>query len=52
MASECSKIGAKKEPLLLIAELTNEDQTKAIVDDTVCHFGKLDVLVNNAGIIL
>ncbi|KAH1021544.1 hypothetical protein HUJ04_011044 [Dendroctonus ponderosae] len=52
VATECSKIGAKKEPLLLIAELTNEDQTKAIVDDTVIHFGKLDVLVNNAGVVL
>uniref|UniRef100_A0AAR5Q035 Uncharacterized protein n=1 Tax=Dendroctonus ponderosae TaxID=77166 RepID=A0AAR5Q035_DENPD len=50
VATECSKIGAKKEPLLLIAELTNEDQTKAIVDDTVIHFGKLDVLVNNAAV--
>ncbi|XP_026725160.1 17-beta-hydroxysteroid dehydrogenase 14-like [Trichoplusia ni] len=37
-------------PLILIADVTKENDMKKIVNDTVKHFGKLDILVNNAGI--
>jgi NAD(P)-dependent dehydrogenase (short-subunit alcohol dehydrogenase family) len=33
------------------ADLTNQHEVKAVIDDVVRHYGKIDVLVNNAGII-
>jgi len=35
--------------LVITADVTNEEDTKRIVADTVNKFGQLDVLVNNAG---
>lgn len=48
VAKECSECA---DTLLLIGELTNEKDTKAILDKTIDRFGKLDVLINNAGIL-
>lgn len=39
------------EPLQIIADVTIEADAVRIIDETIKHFGKLDVLVNNAGII-
>ncbi|CAG9765521.1 unnamed protein product [Ceutorhynchus assimilis] len=50
VAAECAK-SQNNAPLLLTAELSDEQQTKTLLDDTIKHFGKLDVLVNNAGIL-
>jgi NAD(P)-dependent dehydrogenase (short-subunit alcohol dehydrogenase family) len=47
VASECS--GDKK--LLTKADVTSNDDMKRVIDETIKKFGKLDVLVNNAGII-
>jgi short-subunit dehydrogenase len=33
------------------ADLTNQHEVKSVIDDVVRHYGKIDVLVNNAGII-
>lgn len=52
VASECAKSQGIPEPLLIPGELTNEADTKSILEGTIKHFGKLDVLVNNAGKIL
>jgi len=51
VASECTKSSNDKDHLLLTGELTNEIDTKALLDKTIQYFGKLDVLVNNAGIL-
>ncbi|KAL7026920.1 hypothetical protein ACKWTF_005232 [Chironomus riparius] len=47
VASECK--GNK--PFLVPGDITNESDTKRILEETIKRFGKLDVLVNNAGII-
>ncbi|CAH0579148.1 unnamed protein product [Chrysodeixis includens] len=39
-----------KNPLTLVADVTKENDAKRIVNDTIKHFGKLDILINNAGI--
>lgn len=47
----CTPPGNIPKPLLVTGELTNDEETKGILESTLKHFGRLDVLVNNAGII-
>ncbi|KAH0534295.1 3-oxoacyl-[acyl-carrier-protein] reductase FabG-like [Cotesia glomerata] len=48
IADQCHK---ERKPFLITGELTNEDDTKNILESTIKHFGKLDILINNAGTI-
>lgn len=36
---------------IVTGELTDENDVKNIIDSTIKHYGKLDVLINNAGIL-
>jgi Dehydrogenases with different specificities (related to short-chain alcohol dehydrogenases) len=51
VAGQCLVSGTQPKPFLITGDLTNEADTQQILDLTVKHFGKLDVLVNNAGIL-
>ncbi|UQA97146.1 SDR family oxidoreductase [Streptomyces halobius] len=50
LARLADAVGAEGAPsLALTADLSAPDQARRTVEDTVRHFGRLDVLVNNAG---
>lgn len=46
VSEKCGITGSK---LVITADVTKEDDLRRIVDDTVRHFGQIDVLINNAG---
>ncbi|GBP85329.1 3-oxoacyl-[acyl-carrier-protein] reductase FabG [Eumeta japonica] len=46
---ECTELGGVQ-PLTIVADVSNDEEAKAIVQKTVELHGKLDILVNNAGI--
>lgn len=50
VSRECESI-SKSAPLLIPAEISNEQDVKNIIDSTIKHYSKLDVLVNNAGVL-
>jgi len=47
-AQECEKLGA--EVLLLQADVSQPEECKKIVAETIAKFGRIDLLVNNAGV--
>lgn len=42
--------GAKKDVLGYKVDIRNQAQVKAVIDDIIKRYGKIDVLVNNAGV--
>ncbi|XP_033749517.1 3-oxoacyl-[acyl-carrier-protein] reductase FabG-like isoform X1 [Pecten maximus] len=51
VAEECKKAGLPSDDILTVeANITKEDDRKKIIEDCISKFGRLDVLINNAGI--
>lgn len=50
-ASECTPTHGAPLPLQIIADITNETDVVRVIEKTIEQFKKLDVLVNNAGIL-
>ncbi|XP_059046915.1 3-oxoacyl-[acyl-carrier-protein] reductase FabG-like [Achroia grisella] len=48
VSEECASNG--NTPLVINADVSNDDDAKRIINETINKFGKIDVLVNNAGI--
>jgi NADP-dependent 3-hydroxy acid dehydrogenase YdfG len=48
LAGKLAELGA--EPLVLPADLIHEAEAQRIVQETEAHFGRLDILINNAGV--
>ena len=48
IAKIAAELGAKA--MAITADVTSEEAVRKLVDDTVAKFGRLDVMVNNAGI--
>lgn len=52
VAEECKEVSPDKlEPLIIIADMDVENDVENIMKTTIDHFKKLDVLVNNAGVL-
>ena len=50
VGKQCLKVSPKGlKPLEIVADITKEEDCKRLIDSTIKAFGKLDVLVNNAG---
>ena len=50
VAKKCEEL-SKKEPLIVVGDITDESVPNKIIKNVIDRFGKLDVLVNSAGII-
>uniref|UniRef100_A0A6G1S5G9 Putative oxidoreductase yhdF n=1 Tax=Aceria tosichella TaxID=561515 RepID=A0A6G1S5G9_9ACAR len=51
VANECTQLSPSKfQALAIVADLSDLDNAERLVKQTVDHFGRLDVLVNNVGV--
>ncbi|XP_077378295.1 3-oxoacyl-[acyl-carrier-protein] reductase FabG-like [Festucalex cinctus] len=51
VGKQCTECSGGTEPLLVPGDLTDEDTVKRTVEELIARFGRLDVLVNSAGIL-
>ena len=49
-ADELTELASGVRPLTLVCDVTVEDQVQAMIDGAVAEHGRLDVVVNNAGL--
>ncbi|MCC2545657.1 SDR family oxidoreductase [Hymenobacter sp. BT175] len=49
-ADELQEVALKTDGLALPADVTNEEEVQHVVSETLRHFGRLDILVCNAGV--
>lgn len=53
VSSDCVNAGANKNDILqIIGDVSKEDDVKKIIESTLKTFGQLDILINNAGILM
>jgi NAD(P)-dependent dehydrogenase (short-subunit alcohol dehydrogenase family) len=48
---DCGAVESPDDVLLIPADLTDASQAITLIDHAVSHFGRIDILINNAGII-
>lgn len=48
---EACKENSKETPLLILADVTKVEDNERVINETITKYGKLDVLINNAGIL-
>lgn len=48
VAEDLKRLGIKARPFQ--SDVSNQDQVRSLVDDTVKNFGRLDIMINNAGV--
>lgn len=51
IALYCGKLSNGVQNLTIAADVTSNEDVQRIIDDTIEHFGRIDVLINNAGCI-
>ncbi|XP_076369332.1 3-oxoacyl-[acyl-carrier-protein] reductase FabG-like [Tachypleus tridentatus] len=52
-ADKCKEAGLAEDKVFLVpADLSNEDDARNLVKSTIKHYGRLDILVNSAGILI
>ncbi|RZK39357.1 MAG: SDR family NAD(P)-dependent oxidoreductase [Hymenobacter sp.] len=48
--NELNDLAAKTQGLALVADITDEADARHVVEETIRHFGRLDILICNAGV--